>query len=340
VSRAYKEAFVDNTIIRVDRLRKTFKVSKRPRGFLGHVANLFFPMYETKTAVSGVSFEIKKGESVGLIGANGAGKSTAMKILSGILYPDSGSIEVAGFVPYRQRREYVANIGAVFGQKSQLSWDLPVIDSFDLLKHIYRVPDETYHSNLACFTELLDLSSFIHQPVRQLSLGQRMRADITAALIHSPQIVFFDEPTIGLDVVVKERIREFVCRLNRERGVTILFTTHDMQDIERTCKRLITIDQGAKLYDGTVDGIMDKYSRERKLVVEFTDECPIRARPDVTLEDLGGCKKAFLYDPGKVSTKDLIAEITAAHDVRDITVERAGIDSIVRRIYEGTIALS
>jgi ABC-2 type transport system ATP-binding protein len=249
---------VDNTIIRVDSLRKAFKVSKRPRGFLGHVANLFAPMYETRMAVNGISFAIDQGEAVGLIGSNGAGKSTTMKMLSGILYPDSGSIEVAGFVPYRQRREYVANIGAVFGQKSQLSWDLPVIDSFDLLKHIYRVPEETYRANLAYFTELLGLASFIHQPVRQLSLGQRMRADITAALLHSPKLVFFDEPTIGLDVVVKERIREFVCRLNRERGVTILFTTHDMQDIERTCKRLIIIDNGVKLYDGTVDGILDK----------------------------------------------------------------------------------
>jgi ABC-2 type transport system ATP-binding protein len=331
---------VGNTIIRVDKLRKTFKVSKRPRGFLGHVANLFVPMYETRVAVNGVCFEIKQGEAVGLIGSNGAGKSTTMKMLSGILYPDSGSIEVAGFVPYRQRREYVANIGAVFGQKSQLSWDLPVIDSFDLLKHIYRVPEKAYRENLAYFTELLGLSSFIHQPVRQLSLGQRMRADMTAALLHSPRLVFFDEPTIGLDVVVKERIREFVCRLNRERGVTILFTTHDMQDIERTCKRLIIIDNGVKLYDGTVDGIMDKYSKERKLVVEFTSECPMRDRPDVTLEDLGGCKKGFLYDPGKVSTKELIAEIIASHDVRDIAIEKAGIESIVRRIYEGSIALS
>lgn len=188
-------------------------------------------------------------------------------MLSGILYPDSGTIVVDGFIPYKQRREYVSRIGVVFGQKSQLQWDLPIMDSFELLKHIYKIPENTYQANLERFTKLLELEPFISQPVRQLSLGQRMRADIAAALLHSPKIVFFDEPTIGLDVLAKERIWEFVRYMNHELGVTIIFTTHDMQDIAETCERLIMIDKGEKLYDGSVADMIRTYSSERKLIV-------------------------------------------------------------------------
>ena len=220
-----------------------------------------------------VSFSIEKGEMVGFIGPNGAGKSTTIKMLSGILCPDKGSIVVNGYVPYRQRKAYVAGIGVVFGQKSQLQWDLPVIDSFELLKAIYRIPEEKYRKNLDRFLEMLDMGSFVNQPVRQLSLGQRMRADIVAALLHSPQIVFFDEPTIGVDVLGKETIREFIRELNAQDEVTMLFTTHDMQDIEKTCKRLIIIDKGAKMYDGTLQEIREKYQRRFRYVMvdEYQD---------------------------------------------------------------------
>ena len=233
-------------LIEVKNISKTFQVSKRSKGIPGMVANLFVPRYEKREAVRNVSFSIGRGEMVGFIGPNGAGKSTTVKMLSGILYPDRGGIEVNGFIPYRQRKSYVGSIGVVFGQKSQLQWDLPVIDSFELLKAIYRVPEEVYRNNLDRYTEMLNMGSFLNQPVRQLSLGQRMRADIVAALLHSPRIVFFDEPTIGVDVAGKEKIREFIRELNSRDKVTMLFTTHDMQDIEKTCKRLIIIDRDRK----------------------------------------------------------------------------------------------
>ena len=237
----------DDTIIRAKGIKKTFKVNKRSKGLPSAIANLFVPKYTEKRAVDGIDFEIKKGEAVGFIGANGAGKSTTIKMLSGILYPDSGEIEALGYIPYKNRKKYVSNIGVVFGQKSQLSWDLPVIDSFELLKHIYKIPENLYKENLKKFTEMLDMESFIEQPVRQLSLGQRMRADIVAALLHSPELVFFDEPTIGLDVVAKERIREFIRYINKEQKVTMIFTTHDMKDIEETCGRMLLIDKGKLL---------------------------------------------------------------------------------------------
>ncbi len=198
------------TMINVENLSKTFKIQRRSTGFTGAVKYIFHPTYEYKKAVNDVSFSIGEGEMVGFIGPNGAGKSTTVKMLSGILYPDSGSITVAGYIPHKQRKEYVANIGVVFGQKSQISWDLSPLDSYEVIKHIYRIPDKLYKDNLERYAELLDMSDYIDRPVRQLSLGQRMRADIAAALLHSPKIVFFDEPTIGIDVVGKDKIRKNV----------------------------------------------------------------------------------------------------------------------------------
>ena len=248
-------------MIEVQNVRKYYKIAKREKGFLNTIQNLFHRKYEIRKAVNDTSFTIKKGEIVGFIGPNGAGKSTTIKMLSGILYPDEGNITSNGFVPYKQRKHYVKNIGVVFGQKSQLHWELPLIESFELMKYIYKIPQEKYEENLHKFVELLDMESFLHQPVRQLSLGQRMRGDIVAALLHSPELVFFDEPTIGLDVVAKEKIREFVKYMNREEQTTIIFTTHDMQDIEKVCERLIIIDEGKKIYDGRVDEIKEIYSQ-------------------------------------------------------------------------------
>ena len=232
--------------IDVNNVSKTFNVSKRAKGVGGMIANLFAPKFERREAVKDVCFSIEQGEMVGFIGPNGAGKSTTIKMLAGILYPESGEIKVDGFVPYKQRKDYVGEIGVVFGQRSQLQWDLPVIDSFELLKAIYRIPEEQYKKNLDRFISMLDMGVFLNQPVRQLSLGQRMRADIVAALLHSPKVVFFDEPTIGVDVMGKEAIRNFIRELNDTDHVTMIFTTHDMQDIEKTCKRLIIIDKGKK----------------------------------------------------------------------------------------------
>lgn len=330
---------MEDSIIKVRGLKKSFKVNKRPKGLPGQIANLFVPRYKIQEAVNGIDFEINRGEAVGFVGANGAGKSTTIKILSGILYPDSGEVNVAGFVPYKQRKQYVSHIGVVFGQKSQLSWDLPVIDSFELLKHIYRIPNEKYRDNLDKFTELLDMSSFIEKPVRQLSLGQRMRSDIAAALLHSPELVFFDEPTIGLDVVAKERIREFVRYMNKEQNVTMIFTTHDMQDIEQTCKRMILIDKGTKLYDGGIKDIVSLYGKERKLIVQFAQPYGIEPISDVVIEEKDNNKKIFTFDSDLVSMKDLIASLINRYEISDLTIEEMGVESVVRKIYEGGIKI-
>ncbi len=325
-------------LIEVKNVSKTFKVNKRANGIPGMVANLLVPKFEQKQAVKDISFSIKEGEMVGFVGPNGAGKSTTIKMLSGILYPDSGEIKVNGYVPYKQRKDYVGSIGVVFGQKSQLQWDLPVIDSFELLKAIYRVPEKVYQRNLERFTDMLNMGGFINQPVRQLSLGQRMRADIAAALLHSPRIVFFDEPTIGVDVVGKEKIREFIRELNRKDKVTMLFTTHDMQDIEKTCNRLIIIDKGSKVYDGTLFGIREKYGTTRQLDVEFKDNCEIEPIKNVEIkqiDELDGRKKRFIFENKDVQINELMNELLAKYNVRDLNISEPEIESIIRKIYSG-----
>lgn len=325
-------------LIEVNNISKSFKVNKRKSGVSGMLANLVAPKYEMKQAVKDISFSIEQGEMVGFIGPNGAGKSTTIKMLSGILFPDAGEITVAGKIPYKQRKEYVGDIGVVFGQKSQLQWDLPVIDSFELLKAIYHVSDEMYQKNLNRFVEMLDMGGFINQPVRQLSLGQRMRADIVAALLHSPQIVFFDEPTIGIDVVGKEIIRSFIKELNAQDNITMLFTTHDMQDIEKVCDRLIVIDQGEKIYDGSLPGIREAYGTTRQLDVEFETIEKIAPIKDVDILDLderNGRKKRFVFEHKKVAINELMNDILQKYQVKDISITEPEIESIVRKIYTG-----
>lgn len=244
-------------------------------------------------------------------------------MLSGILYPDAGRVEIDGFIPYKQRKQYVKNIGVVFGQKSQLNWDLPLIESFELMKFIYRIPKERYEKNLRQFCELLDMESFLGQPVRQLSLGQRMRGDIVAALLHSPELVFLDEPTIGLDVVAKEKIREFVRYMNRERNTTIIFTTHDMQDIEKVCSRLIIIDKGKKIYDGSIEEIKNKYTNFKTI--------------EVLLEN--GGKETETFDIRKTSMNAVLERLFAEKRIKDISICEPEIDGIIRDIYEGRLRL-
>lgn len=269
-------------IIEVTGVKKFYKIAKREKGFFQTLKTLFRREYEIKKAVNDISFSIKKGEIVGFIGPNGAGKSTTIKMLSGILYPDAGKVVVNGYIPWKQRKQYVKNIGVVFGQKSQLNWDLPLIESFELMKYIYRIPQKKYEENLEKFTKLLDMESFINQPVRQLSLGQRMRGDIVAALLHSPEIVFFDEPTIGLDVVAKEKIREFIKYINQTEATTIIFTTHDMQDIEKVCERLIIIDLGKKIFDGSIEEIKQKYANSKSIEIPLEDGVKqIKAEPEI-----------------------------------------------------------
>lgn len=324
--------------ITVENVNKTYKINKRGKGVPGMLANLIVPKYEKRQAVNDVSFRIGKGEMVGFIGPNGAGKSTTIKMLSGILYPDSGKITVAGKIPYKQRKEYVSDIGVVFGQKSQLQWDLPVIDSFELLKAIYRIPEKVYQDNLERFTEMLDMQEFIAQPVRQLSLGQRMRADIVAALLHSPQIVFFDEPTIGVDVVGKEKIRMFIRELNEQDKTTMIFTTHDMQDIEKTCNRLIIIDHGSKVYDGTLAGIREEYGSTRTLDLELQTDADILPIDNVIITQASPENKRkwkLQFEQGKIPIRELMNYLLSAYEVKDINIVEPEIESIIRTIYSG-----
>ena len=326
-----------SSFIEVQNLKKTFKVSKRSKGIPGMLANMVVPKFEEKQAVKDISFSIEKGEMVGFIGPNGAGKSTTIKMLSGILCPDSGEINVAGYVPYKQRKTYVQNIGVVFGQKSQLQWDLPVIDSFELLKAIYRIPEAQYKKNFDRFVEMLDMSEFLNRPVRQLSLGQRMRADIVAALLHSPQVIFFDEPTIGVDVVGKETIRNFIRDLNKEDEVSMIFTTHDMQDIEKTCDRLIIIDKGLKVYDGALMGIREKYGTTRQLDVEFVENIEIESIPKVEIKRLDERKVRFIFENHEVQIDELMNHLLASYGIRDINVSEPEIESLIRKIYNGEV---
>jgi len=323
------------SFIEVQDISKTFKVNKRKAGIPGMIANMFVPKYEYKEAVKKISFNIEEGEMVGFIGPNGAGKSTTIKMLSGILCPDEGNISVGGYIPYKQRKDYVANIGVVFGQKSQLQWDLPVIDSFELLKAIYRIPEDKYKKNLNRFTDMLDMGGFIDQPVRQLSLGQRMRSDIVASLLHSPEIVFFDEPTIGVDIIGKETIRSFIKELNEKDKVTMIFTTHDMQDIEQTCNRLIIIDKGTIMYDGSLHEIRNKYGTSRELIAEFNEETKVQPINDVIIEDKEDRRVSFTFDNNVIDVNKLMHEILGKYSVRDITVKEPEIESIIQKMYTG-----
>lgn len=307
-------------MIEVSHVKRYYKVAKREQGMGNSIRHLFKRKYEIKRAVDDVSFTIKKGEIVGFIGPNGAGKSTTVKMLSGILYPDDGSVKIDGFIPYKQRKQYVKNIGVVFGQKSQLNWDLPLIESFELMRYIYKIPMDLYEENLHQFTELLDMEDFLYQPVRQLSLGQRMRGDIVAALLHSPKIVFFDEPTIGLDVVAKEKIRNFIRYMNQKNDTTIIFTTHDMQDIEKICERLIIIDSGKKIYDGSIQDIKNRYTSIKNI--------------ELILED--GRKEMRTYDTSKKPMNQIMEEIFRENQVKDISICEPEIDEIIRDIYEGS----
>lgn len=326
------------SFIEVKNISKDFKVNKRSAGIPGMIANMFVPKFEIKKAVNDLSFTIEKGEMVGFIGPNGAGKSSTIKMLSGILCPDKGSITVGGFIPYKQRKAYVGNIGVVFGQKSQLQWDLPVIDSFELLRAIYRIPEEKYKRNLERFTEMLDMKSFINQPVRQLSLGQRMRSDIVASLLHSPEIVFFDEPTIGVDIIGKETIRSFIKELNEQDKVTMIFTTHDMQDIEQTCKRIIIIDKGSLMYDGSLQEIRSKYGTSRRLIAEFNEDTAVAPIKNVIIEDLKDRKASFTFDNNVVDVNKLMHEILEKYSVHDVTVAEPEIESIIQKMYKGEVS--
>ena len=320
-------------IIQTRDLCKTFRSVKRESGPGGALRTLFSRTYVDKAAVSNVSMSLEAGELVGYIGPNGAGKSTTIKMLTGILVPTSGTIEVAGLVPYQARKENAKNIGVVFGQRSQLYWDLPLVESFELLRAIYNIPKDRYAANLALFTEMLEMDEFLRTPVRQLSLGQRMRGDFAAAMLHDPKIVYLDEPTIGLDVIAKEAIREFVKHINEERGTTIILTTHDLADVERLCRRIIIIDNGTVIYDGGIERIKEQYGTHRTLVLTLTAPHPNPELDGAELVSNDRGLASYRFDRRRVRADQLIRQATERYDLRDVTIEEPDLESIIRRIY-------
>ncbi|MBO0780433.1 MAG: ATP-binding cassette domain-containing protein [Ktedonobacteraceae bacterium] len=326
-------------------VNKTFRVAKRRPGLLGGLLSVVNPEVRVVRAVSDLELTIKQGEIVGLVGPNGAGKSTTIKMLTGILVPTSGEIRVAGLAPVPQRRELAAHIGVVFGQRTQLWWDLPLIDSLRLLRHLYRVPEARHSANLARLREMLELDEFMDTPVRQLSLGQRMRGDLAAAVLHDPELLYLDEPTIGLDVVAKARIREFLLALNAERGTTILLTTHDMDDVELLCPRMVIIDHGRKLYDGSVAEIRERFGGERTLIAVL--DAPLhdggaveRELPQgVSLARVEGPRLELSFGRGSMPAHELVAWLGARYRLRDVTFQEPEIEDVIRRIYEEGLLL-
>jgi ABC-2 type transport system ATP-binding protein len=324
------------SLIRVENLKKEFKRQKRKQGFIEGVKGLIYREYENMTAVDDISFEIGKGEIVGYIGPNGAGKSTTIKMLVGVLVPTSGSISIGGIVPHKNRIKYAHKIGVVFGQRSQLWWDTPVIESLNLLKYMYEIPDKQFRDNLALFSDILDLKEFKDVAVRQLSLGQRMRADLCAALLHNPEILYLDEPTIGLDVVVKEKIRSFIREINRERNTTVILTTHDMSDIEKLCSRVMVIDHGNIMYDGQLEQLKSNYGSEEMMELETAGTINLEELQALQISQytIEGNKLCLIYDKRKTNSSYLIKWIMDRYQVIDFVVKETEIEEIIRLMYK------
>jgi ABC-2 type transport system ATP-binding protein len=311
-------------LIEVDDLSRTFVVRRKTGRFRG--------VGHEVLAVRDLTFSVEAGEMVGYIGPNGAGKSTTIKMLTGILVPTGGRLTVAGLDPSRRRTELARRIGVVFGQRTTLWWDLPLRDSFAVLQKIYRTDPERHRSNLAEFVELLDLGDLLDTPVRQLSLGQRMRGDIVAALLHEPEILFLDEPTIGLDVISKGRLREFLRTLNATRGTTLVLTTHDLQDIEALCRRVIVIDHGTAVFDGDLADLHRLGGSTRVLVVDLVDEAPPISVPGATTRRVEGPRQ-WLSFPTDASAAPVVAAVTAAYDVADLSIQEPDIEDVIRELY-------
>ena len=323
-----------NQLIRVEGLSKYFYLARHHRGRWGALRNLVSRERQVVKAVDDLSFTIQPGELVGYLGPNGAGKSTTLKMLTGLLVPTTGALQVAGKVPWRERQAYVRHIGAVFGQRTTLWWDLPVIESLDLLQYIYQIPAERFKHNLGEFRELLELDSFLDTPVRSLSLGQRMRADLCAAMLHDPRLLFLDEPTIGLDVVAKERIRQFILHTNRERGTTILLTTHDLSDVEKLCERVMIIDHGKLLYDGQLGTLSERFGGKRALLVDFAEPYQLPRVDGAEIESQEGQRVVYRFERTVMSASELIHRISERYRIVDLEVREPDIEETVRRIYE------
>lgn len=318
-------------IIRVEHLTKTYKVRTKPEG--SHKIRLR-RSYQSIEAVKDVTFHVQPGEILGYLGPNGAGKSTTIKMLTGLLMPTSGTIDCNGFVPYKQRTAYVKGIGAVFGQRTSLWWDLPVNDSLLMTKHLYGVSDHDYKGYLERFDRTLDLEEIRYKTARSLSLGQRMRADLCMALLHNPRLLFLDEPTIGLDVVAKERIRDFILQVNAEMGTTVILTTHDISDVEKLCPRVIIIDEGQKLYDGDLQELKTRFGGNHRLEVSFAEEVEALFVPLAETVEQVDHKAVITFDPNKVTSGELIKSLVTEHPVREIDVHPPEVEATIRKIYE------
>ncbi len=319
-------------VISARNIVKEFKVIKKESGVKGALKSLIFPEKSVKRAVDGISFDIARGEIVGYIGPNGAGKSTTVKMMCGILTPTSGTITINGMSPLRERQRIVQDLGVVFGQRTQLYWDLRLGESFELLRRIYRIEKEKYESNLKRLNEILDINSFVNTPVRQLSLGQRMRGDLAAAMLHSPSILFLDEPTIGLDIDVKYAIRKFIKQINEDYNTTVILTTHDLDDVQQLCKRIIIINNGVIVSDSSLDELIARTSPYRVLVVEHDGDSFVRhEKAEIVKEEGQRVYLKFLKDD--ISAADLISDIARRFPIRDLSIEEANIDDIIRNIY-------
>mgnify|MGYP004498246211 FL=1 len=320
-------------IITVNGLSKEYKIVKRDSGFKNALKSFIKREYRIVKAVDDISFKIKKGEIVGYIGPNGAGKSTTIKMLCGILAPDKGEINILGMNPVDDRIKYVKEIGVVFGQKSQLWWDIPAEDSFDLLKDIYKIPDEEYEKNKKELVEILHLEEIIKSPVRQLSLGERMKCELVASLLHSPKILFLDEPTIGLDAVSKVIVRDFIKKINKERKVTVILTTHDMADIESLTDRLIVIGHGHKLYDGSVRELKEKYSNEKIVEIIYENMKKIPKIDNTEIISNGNGIIRIKIDTKKLTVSDITYKYSEVCEIKDINVIASSIDEIIYKLY-------
>lgn len=320
--------------IEVQNLVKDFKVVKKDSGLKGAIKNLFISEKKIVRAVDNISFNISKGETVGYIGPNGAGKSTTIKMMAGILQPTSGSVLIEGLSPKNDRKKVVKNLGVVFGQRTQLYWDLRLGESFELLKRIYQIPDDLFKKNIALMDEILNISELTDTPVRQLSLGQRMRGDLVAAILHSPPILFLDEPTIGLDIDGKHSIRKFIKDINNAYKTTVILTTHDLDDIKELCSRIIVINHGKIVEDGSLNNLIDKIAPIRKLIIDFYDTPVGLTHPKAKVVKTDGARAMLEFEKDIITAAELIADISKSYSIRDISLEEANIEDIVRTVYQ------
>ncbi|MFC4809409.1 ABC transporter ATP-binding protein [Paenibacillus sp. GCM10023250] len=321
-------------MITLQGISKSFKVAKRSAGLRQAAKALFVREHTVVDALRDISFSIREGEIVGYIGPNGAGKSTTIKVMSGIMVPDRGTCSIMGFTPWQERKAYVGNIGVVFGQRSQLWWDVPVIDSFELLRDIYAIPRGLYAANLALLTETLELGGLLHTPVRQLSLGQRMRCEIAASLLHGPKILFLDEPTIGLDAVSKIAVRQFIKTINKEKGVTVILTTHDMSDIEALADRILMIGKGTLLYDGNLAELRGRFGTHRTVTVDYRPTPVPLEIPGASLLSWSPERAVLSVDTERVLMAQVISRLSEQVELVDVAIETKPVDELIVELYK------